>query len=133
MKKLLAVILSIVMCLTLLCACGRKTDENGNTLITSNWKCVSYYVNGQRTVLSEQPFWVRLITSNDIPRFRTGDGETFTFNILQKKYTGNLTLNEDGTYKLDTGKGKPLFGKIEGNTLTLYSDTASLEIVFETS
>lgn len=133
MKKIAALILSIILCLTLLCACGRKTDENGNTLITSSWKCISYTVNDQHTELREQPLWVRLITINDIPKFKSSDGDTFTFNLVQKEYTGDLTLEEDGTYKLDTGKGKPLFGKIEGNTLTLYNEAGTVEMVFETN
>ena len=37
MKWTAALVLSIVLCLTLLCACGRKTDDNGNTLISSGW------------------------------------------------------------------------------------------------
>ena len=133
MKKITALIISIVLCLTVLCACGRKTDSEGNTLITSNWKCVSFTVNGTHTDISEDPFIIKLFMSKDNPKFKCSDGENFTITLLQKSHSGKLTLNDDGTYLLTHDQGKDLYAKIEGNTLTIYSLEANMELVFETS
>ena len=133
MKKISALILSIILCLTLLCACGRKTDSNGNTLITSSWKCVSYTVNGTQTVISDEPFVVKLFMDKDNPKFKCDDNNIFTFTLLQKERTGKATLNDDGTYLLTNDNGKSIFAKIEGNYLTLYDEQGKMEIVFKTS
>ena len=133
MKRIAALVLSIILCLTLLCACGRKTDENGNTLITSSWKCVSYTVNGTHTEMSEIPFVIRIFMSKDDPKFKCDDGMNFTFTLLQKERTGRVSLNDDGTYSLINEYGNSIFAKIEGNNLILYDGDGKMEIVFETS
>lgn len=132
MKRTAALVLSIVLCLTLLCACGRKTDDNGNTLISSGWKCVSYTVNGTHTEVSEIPFFISIFINKDGPKFKCDDEGNFTLTLLQKSRTGKVTLNEDGTYTLANDYGY-ILAKIEGNNLTLYDEQGKMEIVFETS
>ena len=133
MKRILTLVLSIVLCLTLLCACGRKTDENGNTLITSNWKCTSFTVNGTRTEVGDIPFFMHIFTSKDVPKFKCDDGINYTLSLLQKTRTGRVSLNDDGTYSLINEYGNSIFARIEGNNLTLYDGDGKIEIVFETS
>lgn len=132
MRKITAVILSLVLCATVLCACGRKTDSDGNTLITSDWKCVSYTINGAHEDLTDDSIFIKIMMSKDNPKFECKDGVNFRISVLKKWHSGTLTLNEDGTYHLTPATGKGLNGKIEGNTLTLYSDDGKLEMVFET-
>lgn len=134
MRKITAVILSVVLCLTLLCACGRKTDSDGNTLITSRWTCISYTVNGTHEDLRDDSILLKLIMFKDKPRFKSTDGTDFTLSLLQKEYNGTLTLQEDGTYIMSNGEGKPtLNAKISGNVLSVYDDNGKIEINFETS
>ena len=132
MKRIAALVLSIVLCLSLLCACGRKTDENGNTLISSSWKCVSYTVNGTHTEVSEIPFFIYIIINKDSPKFKCDEEGNFTLTLLQKSRTGKVTMNEDGTYLLSNDYGS-ILAKIEGNNLTIYDDQGKMEIVFKTS
>ena len=133
MKKFAAAILCIVLCLTLLCACGRKTDSDGNTLISSDWRCVSYTVNDTHTEIADIPFYARLFLDKDSPKFKCDDGYNFTFTLLQKSHSGTVTLNDDGTYLLTTETGKTLFAKIAGNTLMIYTEEGNVEINFQTS
>ena len=133
MKRIVSLVLSIILCLALFCACGRKTDADGNTLITSDWKCVSYTVNGTHTQISDIPFYIRIFIEKDNPKFECNDGENFTITLLQKERIGIVTVNDDGTYLLTGENGASLFAKIEGNILTIYDDQGKMEMVFETS
>ena len=133
MKKVVTLILCCVLCLTLLCACGRKTDANGNTLITSSWTCVGYTINGQHEDLTDDNIFIKLFMSKDNPKFECTDGENFTVTVLQHPHSGRIIMNEDGTFQLKPESGKGMLGKIEGNTLTIYTETKNMELVFETS
>ena len=133
MKKTVALVLSIVFCLLMFCVCGRKTDQDGNTLITSDWTYVSFTVNGTQTKVDDIPFYMRIFTNKDDPKFKCDDAGNFTITILQKERTGTLTVSDDGTYVLTGQNGSSLYAKIEGNTLTVYDDQGKMEIVFETS
>jgi len=132
MRKITAVILCIVLCVSLICACGRKTDSEGNTLITSKWECVSYTINGTYTDLRDDSIFIKLLMSKDNPKF-TSDGETFTITVLQKDHSGRLVQNEDGSFQLVPENGKGMKATIVGNTLTISAEGAGVELVFETS
>ncbi|MBR4557247.1 MAG: hypothetical protein IKO15_07190 [Clostridiales bacterium] len=132
MRKITAVILCIVLCMSLICACGRKTDSEGNTLITSKWECVSYTINGTYTDLRDDSIFIKLLMSKDNPKF-TSDGETFTVTVLQKDHSGRLVQNEDGSFQMVSESGKSMKATIVGNTLTISAEGAGVEIVFETS
>ena len=131
MRKITAVIL-IVLCMSLICACGRKTDSEGNTLITSKWECVSYTINGTYTDLRDDSIFIKLLMSKDNPKF-TSDGETFTVTVLQKDHSGRLVQNEDGSFQMVSESGKSMKATIVGNTLTISAEGAGVELVFETS
>ena len=133
MKKITALILCIVLCLALFCACGRKTDAAGNTLITSSWDCVSYTVNGKSTDIKNETFLVKLLMSKDNPKFKCDDGENFTITLLQNDHSGKVVPNEDGTYSLVPAKGKGMTAEITGNTLMVHNEDRTVELVFETS
>ena len=132
MRKITAVILCIVLCMSLICACGRKTDSEGNTLITSKWECVSYTINGTYTDLRDDSIFIKLLMSKDNPKF-TSDGETFTVTVLQKDHSGRLVQNEDGSFQMVSDSGKSMKATIVGNTLTISAEGAGVELVFETS
>lgn len=132
MRKITAVILCIVLCMSLICACGRKTDSEGNTLITSKWECVSYTINGTYTDLRDDSIFIKLLMSKDNPKF-TSDGETFTVTVLQKDHSGRLVQNEDGSFQMVSESGKSMKATIVGNTLTISAEGAGVELVFETS
>ena len=132
MRKIIAVILSVVLCMSLICACGRKTDSEGNTLITSKWECVSYTINGTYTDLRDDSIFIKLLMSKDNPKF-TSDGETFTVTVLQKDHSGRLVQNEDGSFQMVSQSGKSMKATIVGNTLTISAEGAGVELVFETS
>lgn len=132
MRKITAVILCIVLCMSLICACGRKTDSEGNTLITSKWECVSYTINGTYTDLRDDSIFIKLLMSKDNPKF-TSDGETFTVTVLQKDHSGRLVQNEDGSFQMVSQSGKSMKATIVGNTLTISAEGAGVELVFETS
>ena len=53
MKKTVSIMLVTIFMMCMLCACGKKVDENGDALITSDWKLVEYTVNGSRSVMAE--------------------------------------------------------------------------------
>ena len=132
MRKITSVILCIVLCMSLICACGRKTDSEGNTLITSKWECVSYTINGTYTDLRDDSIFIKLLMSKDNPKF-TSDGETFTVTVLQKDHSGRLVQNEDGSFQMVSESGKSMKATIVGNTLTISAEGAGVELVFETS
>ena len=132
MRKITAVILCIVLCMLLICSCGRKTDSEGNTLITSKWECVSYTINGTYTDLRDDSIFIKLLMSKDNPKF-TSDGETFTVTVLQKDHSGRLVQNEDGSFQMVSESGKSMKATIVGNTLTISAEGAGVELVFETS
>ncbi len=132
MRKITAVILCVVLCMSLICACGRKTDSEGNTLITSKWECVSYTINGTYTDLRDDSIFIKLLMSKDNPKF-TSDGETFTVTVLQKDHSGRLVQNEDGSFQMVSESGKSMKATIVGNTLTISAEGAGVELVFETS
>jgi hypothetical protein len=118
--------------MSLICACGRKTDSEGNTLITSKWECVSYTINGTYTDLRDDSIFIKLLMSKDNPKF-TSDGETFTVTVLQKDHSGRLVQNEDGSFQMVSQSGKSMKATIVGNTLTISAEGAGVELVFETS
>ena len=133
MRKVTAVILSVILCMTMLCACGRKTDQNGNTLITSKWTIAEYTVNGEHEDLRDDSLLIKLIMFKDKPRFKSTDGKSFEFSLLQKHYSGALIKQDDGLYEMSTGKGSSLYARIEGNQLIIYDEAGKMEMVFETS
>lgn len=134
MRKVTALILSAILCMSLLCACGRRTDSNGNTLITSNWTIVEYTVNGQREDLRDDSFLLKLLMFRDKPRFKCNDGTNFEISLLQKSRSGTVTQRDDGIYELYVETGSdPLYASIVGNELTIYDDQGRIEMVFETS
>ena len=133
MRKVTAVILSVILCMTMLCACGRKTDQNGNTLITSKWTIAEYTVNGEHEDLRDDSLLLKLIMFKDKPRFKSQDGKSFEFSLLQKHYSGALIKQDDGLYEMSTGKGSSLYARIEGNQLIIFDEAGKMEMVFETS
>lgn len=133
MRKTVALVLSIVLCLTLFCACGKKTDQDGNTLITSDWKYVSFTVNGKQTKADDIPFFMRIFTDKDDPKFRCDDGKNFTISLLQKDHSGTVTVSDDGLFVLTGSTDTPLYATIEGDTLTIFDEAGKMEIVFVTS
>ena len=123
MKKRIKTILAVVICCFLLfsvAACGSSSsDATEETYgITADWEYYSLTVNGETTYRSA------VIPDSDNPHFSSEDGATFKLNVVPDKiYTGDLTLNEDGTYTLTKkdadDSAASLNLKIEGDMLTI--------------
>lgn len=131
MKKSLSIAVITVFMMCMLCACGSKTDENGNALITSDWKLVEYTVNGTRTVMAETEWYVKLFTANMEPAFSTKDGNTCSFSVGGNSHNGTITF--DGTeYTIDYDDSqKDMLATIDGDELRIYTADGKLEFIFE--
>ena len=108
-----------------------RVDKNADTAeITAEWD-YDHAIQGGENV-------ARYTTDKDedLPHF-TSDGQTFTFNIVPENvYTGTVTVNEDGSYKLTKGEsadGPSITAIIEGNSLTVQvnEDNAVIFVVKE--
>ena len=121
---ILVVFLLIVMCI--IGACGKK--ENSDEIsITSNWKLVSFTVNGEKTEVKDG------FDSSLYPTFSCPDGVNCVVSNGKEGHHG--TIEEvDGKYMI-TFDGSSLVGMegtISGNTLTLVNPKGTVEMVFAT-
>ena len=130
MKKTFGILAVTACMMFMLCACGSKTDENGNALITSDWKLVEYTVNGTRTVMAETEWYVKLFTANMEPAFSTKDGSTCTFSVGGNSHNGTITFDvTEYTIDYDDSQ-KDMLATIDGDELRIYTADGKLEFIF---
>lgn len=131
MKKKLNIVFAVICMLCMLCACGSKVDENGDALITSDWKLVEYTVNGSRTVIADLEWYVKIFTAHMEPEFSSKDGNTCTFSLGGSSHNGTLTFDGD-EYTIDYDDShKDMLAKIDGDELRIYTADGKLEFIFE--
>ncbi len=115
-KTAIVLILSLVLMLSVVsCVKNSKVNENAPTApINSEWSFDHASKDGENVprYLGDK--------DDDLPHFWS-DGETFRFNITPgKEYTGTVSLENDGTYKLyRDGEKMYVTAVIKGNSLTL--------------
>ncbi len=130
MKKKVSIVLVTIFMMCMLCACGKKVDENGDALITSDWKLVEYTVNGSRSVMAETEWYVKLFTIGMEPAFSTKDGTTCTFSVGGKEHTGTLTYDGDVYNIVYNDSQKGMIADIDGDELRIYTADGNLEFIF---
>lgn len=131
-KKKIAAALACLSILSAgsLSACGKEIDDQGRTLISSEWKPVEFTVRGTTTEYNPLYFWEK----GKFPEFECDDGSTCTMTVNGKSHTGTVTEEEDGTYTIVFGDSdRHLIGVIDDDVLTITTDNDAVSFVFETT
>lgn len=130
MKKKILNVFCIVI-LLMLCGCeGHRVDENGNAVITSNWKYIESTVNGNTVNYENESPLVKIFVAPASPEFKSSNGVDCVFSINKRKHTGTMT-EQDGKYIIDFDDSyKNMIAEIDGDLLTLRSENGNVEVVF---
>ena len=133
-KYLLITVLLVCLAMIVMTGCGSSAvqyDDNGNASITSKWHLVQFTVNGETTVVADQPWWIKVMFRDKNPAFSSSDGISCVFSNNGKPRNGRMSFS-DGVYHIafsDTKVG--MEATITGSKMVLVNDKGTLELIFE--